>query len=84
MGKHKVVCYEKREQSEGSDRGSSREAMRPQQGSKDKIREAKRKKEGTVVGGKCWNSIGRSQKEAGPKGMFYNPRMRVHVYPKQS
>lgn len=31
MGKHKVVCYEKREQSEGGDRGSSTEARRPRQ-----------------------------------------------------
>lgn len=69
MGKHKVVCYEKREQREGSDRGSSTEAMRPWQDSEDKIWEAKRKKAGAVVGGNCWNKqYGRESKRGRPKG----------------
>lgn len=65
VSNHRVVCYEKREQSERGDRGGSKGAVRPWQGPADTVWEAKRRKVDSVVRSNCWrDSEGAVQRQA--------------------
>lgn len=54
----KAIHYKKRQQSEWNGRGGSLEALSPLHSSKDKVREAKRKREALWVGGTAKDSEG--------------------------